>query len=348
MSKRITMLMLVLLVAVTAFAQTEAASEKAPRLTLVDPLKDFGTVAKGEKLTHAFQIKNTGTADLEILAARPACGCTVADFDKVIKPGQTGKIVSAVDTAAFSGPISKSVTIETNDPAAPTAQITISATVKPYVEVHPVGYVRFNLLQGEVDSETLTVYSEETEPFEIVRVETPQEWIKVDAKKLDKPLPNLGRAGQTQYGLIVTVGGPDARTGPLSERVRIVTNSKHQPEYFVNVTGVIRPTYRVDPAGGVNFGEVAPNDPNATRSFVVKSLNMKAPESFVVTKAESNVPGVKAAVKPTATKGEYEITLAVDDKAKAGNIDGVVKVYTTDKVRPVADVPVKGTIKAKS
>ena len=349
MSKRITTLMLVLLVALSAVAQQSetAASDKAPRLTLVDPIKDFGTVAKGEKLTHTFQIKNNGTADLEILAARPACGCTVADFDKVIKPGQTGKITSAVDTAAFSGPISKSVTLETNDPVAPTAQITISATVKPYVEIHPVGYVRYNLLQGETDSQTLTMYSEETEPFEIVRVETPQDWIKVDYKKLDTPLPNLGRQGQAQYGLIFTVGGPDARTGPLSERVRIVTNSKHQPEYFVSVTGVIRPTYRVDPAGGINFGEVAPNEPNATRSFVVKSLNFKTPEAFVVTKAESNVPGVRAAVKPAAAKGEYEITLAVDDKAKAGNIDGIVKVYTNDKVRPVADVPVRGVIKAK-
>ena len=349
MSKRIFTLMLVLLVAVAAFAQTEkAAGDKAPRLTLVDPVKDFGTVAKGEKLSYTFQIKNTGTADLEILAARPACGCTVAEFDKVIKPGQTGKIVSNVDTSGFTGPIAKSVTLETNDPAAPTAQVTISATVKPYVDVHPAGFVRYNLLQGDVEAQSVTLYSEESEPLEIVRVETPQEWIKVDYKKLDEPNPTIGKQGQNQYRLIFTVGGPDARTGPLAERVRIVTNSKHQPEYFVNVTGVIRPTYRVEPAGGVNFGEVAPNDENAKRSFLVKSLNLKQPESFVVTKAESNVAGLKADVKPTANKGEYEITLAVDEKAKAGQLDGIVKVYTSDKLRPVADVPVKGTIKAKS
>ena len=110
MSKRITILTVALLVAISgvAIAQTEAEA-KTPRLTVVEPIKDFGTVAKGEKLKWTFTVKNTGTADLEILAARPACGCTVAEFDKVIKPGQSGKVVSAVDTASFSGPIAKTI-----------------------------------------------------------------------------------------------------------------------------------------------------------------------------------------------------------------------------------------------
>src|SRR5207248_7457492 len=66
-------------------AEKDAAEDKGPRLTIVEPVKDFGTVAKGEKLDWAFQIKNTGTTDLQIISAKPGCGCTVADFDKVIK-----------------------------------------------------------------------------------------------------------------------------------------------------------------------------------------------------------------------------------------------------------------------
>src|SRR5688572_19883196 len=131
MSKRMTIITLALVLAVAApfaTAQDKASTEKpAPRLTLVEPLKDFGTVAKGEKITHAFLVKNTGNADLEIIAARPACGCTVADFDEIIKPGQTGKVTAHVDTVSFAGPTSKSVTLETNDPNTPSAQLTISA-----------------------------------------------------------------------------------------------------------------------------------------------------------------------------------------------------------------------------
>ncbi|MGH9420648.1 MAG: DUF1573 domain-containing protein, partial [Thermoanaerobaculia bacterium] len=73
--------------AAAAEKKAEPAKDAAPRLTIIEPLKDYGTIPKGEKLTWSFEVKNTGDADLQIIAAKPGCGCTVADFDKVIKPG---------------------------------------------------------------------------------------------------------------------------------------------------------------------------------------------------------------------------------------------------------------------
>ena len=134
-SKRILVVMIAVLVALTAalaFAadsrpkakktatrrrrSREGSREGARASRIVEPVKDYGTVAKGEKLDWAFLVKNTGDADLQIIAAKPGCGCTVADFDKVIKPGETGKVTAHVDTTAFAGPIAKTVTLETNDP----------------------------------------------------------------------------------------------------------------------------------------------------------------------------------------------------------------------------------------
>ena len=353
MSKRLfsmTLALALVVMAPFAVAQEKATTEtKAPRLTLVEPIKDFGTVPKGEKLDWSFEIKNTGSADLEILAAKPACGCTVADFDKVIKPGQTGKVTAHVDTAAFAGPISKPVTLETNDPNTPTAQITISAIVKPFVEAYPVGYVRFNMIQGDVEKQSVTIYTEEEEPFEIVNVEAPQDWIKVETAKLEGPnvVPQIGRKGANQYRLDITVGGPDAKVGPLAEKVRIVTNSKHQPEYWVSVAGVVRPPFRVDPTG-INFGEVAPSDSAATRTISIRSNNLKTPGMFSVTKVESGVAGVTANVAPTDRPGEFSVTLQVAKDAKPGSIDGNVTLYTNDTAKPTVVIPVKGTIKTTS
>jgi hypothetical protein len=345
----VTLAFALMIAAPLAMGQEKSSTEAkgGPRLTLVEPVKDFGTVPKGQKLDWSFEIKNTGTSDLEILAAKPACGCTVADFDKVIKPGATGKISAHVDTTAFTGAISKAVMLETNDPAAPSAQVTITALVKPIVEGYPTGLVRFNLLQGEVGKETITLYSEEETPFEIVSIDSPQEWIVVEAQKNPTPLPNLGRPGQNQYKLNVTVGGPDTRIGPLAEKVRIVTNSKQQPEYWLSVSGVIRPTFRVEPTG-INFGEVAPSDPAATRTVKLRSNSLKAPEEFAVTKAESNIVGVTAAVKPTDNKGEYEVTLQIGKDAKPGALDGSITIQTNDKVKPTVTVPVKGMVKAST
>ncbi|HEY8132871.1 MAG TPA: DUF1573 domain-containing protein [Thermoanaerobaculia bacterium] len=347
----VTMAFLVALVASFATAQekTKKATsepEKAPRLTIVEPIKEYGEVPKGDKLDWSFLIKNTGSADLQIIAAKPGCGCTVADFDKVIKPGETGKVTAHVDTTNFNGPIAKTVTLETNDPAAPTSQLTIHAVVKPYVEAYPAGFVRFNQLQGEVATQSITLYSDEDEPFEIKDVQVPGDWVKVTYKKLEDSarVANIGKPGQNQYKVDITVGGPDAKIGPMADKVRILTNSKHSPEYPVSVTGVIRPTYRVEPTA-LNFGEVAPSDAAATRSVLLHSNDMKTPEQFVVTKVETTVPGITTAFKPLAQKGDYEVTLQVAKDAKPGDIDGNVKIYTSDKVNPVVTLPVKGTIK---
>ncbi|HEX3069429.1 MAG TPA: DUF1573 domain-containing protein [Thermoanaerobaculia bacterium] len=369
-SKRILIIMIAVLVALTAaisFAADEPAkakkadapsekkeAEKAPRLTIVEPVKDYGTIPKGEKLDWAFVVKNTGNADLQIIAAKPGCGCTVADFDKVIKPGESGKVTAHVDTTAFAGPIAKTVTLETNDLTTPTSQLTIHAIVKPYVEAFPAGFVRFNLLQGDADVQTVTIYSDEDDPFQITGVEVPaaepgkDAWIKASYEKITNEAdlaPNVGKPGQAQYHVKITVGGPDARVGPIAEKVRIVTNSKHQPEYFVSVSGVVRPPFRVEPSV-MNFGEVAPADVAATRMVMLHSNNMKTPESFVVSKAESSNSAVVTSVKPGANKGEYEVTLQIAKDAKPGDLDGTVKIFTNDKVIPVVTVPMKATIKA--
>jgi hypothetical protein len=351
MSKRLFSTMLVLSLALTApfaVAQEKASTDsvKGPRLTLVEPVKDFGTVPKGQKLDWSFEVKNTGTSDLEILAAKPGCGCTVADFDKIIKPGQTGKVTAHVDTTNFAGPIAKPVTLETNDTTTPNAQLTITAVVKPYVDAFPAGFVRFNMIQGESVKQSVTLFSEDEEPFEITKIESPQDWIKVDYKKAEgADVQKVGRAGQTQYKMDITVGGPDTHIGPLAEKIHILTNSKYQPEYWVSVSGIIRPTYRVEPTA-VNFGEVAATDTAATRTILLRSNDLKTPEKFVVDKAESGVAGVTANVKPTANKGEYELTLQVAKDAKPGVLDGSILVHTNDAIRPVVTIPVKGMVKS--
>lgn len=225
-----------------AFAQFDTTgAARAPHLTLLELTKDFGTVTKGEKLTWSFEVKNTGTADLQILAAKPLCSCTVVDFAKVIKTGESGKVTAHVDTTNFAGSISKSVQLDTNDPAAARVLVTITAIVKPYVEAHPAAFVRF-VLQGVAETQSILLYSEEIEPFEIVNIESPHKWIRVAAVKTigEDILPKLGREGQNQYRIDITVDGGEAPVGPLAENIHLVTNSKHQPDYWLSVSGIVR------------------------------------------------------------------------------------------------------------
>lgn len=341
-------------VSITGFASPQvkpAAAEKpaaAPKLTVVEPLKDFGTIPKGEKIDWSFVVKNTGTSDLQILSVEPTCGCTVADFDKVIKPGASGKVTAHVDTAQFSGPIQKAVNIRTNDPDAPSAQLTINAIVKPYVEAYPAGFLRYNVMHGETQAQSFVLYSEEELPFEIQKIEVPGNHVKATFTKIEKEeeRAKVGRAGQNQYRVDVVLGGPDVQTGPIAEKMRIYSNSKRQPEYNVTLTGLIRPRFTVAPSI-LNFGEVMAGDAAASRIITLETMNRTAPEAFQVTKVESGNPGVVAELKATEQKGRFEVSIKLTEGAKPGLLDSSLKIHTNDEINPIVTIPMKGLVREK-
>lgn len=130
-----------LLAAVAAAAPCAPARSAAPvgphaRLVVVESTFDAGTVDRGTKVVHAFGVRNTGVAPLT-LDVKPHCGCTVADFDKIVAPGDTGTITLSIDTTRFKGPITKSATVTTNDPASTSIELSLSSTVRVPIDVTP-------------------------------------------------------------------------------------------------------------------------------------------------------------------------------------------------------------------
>ena len=76
---------------------------------------DWGTIAEGEKMTHIFKFKNTGTNDMIISDAHGSCGCTVPEWPKEpIKPGKTSQIKVIFDSKGKAGDQTKNVTVTAN------------------------------------------------------------------------------------------------------------------------------------------------------------------------------------------------------------------------------------------
>ena len=113
-----------------------------PSAQPLEPVKEFEIVPKGNKIHHTFEIKNGGDATLELTAVKPACGCTVTEFDQFIQAGQVGRIRATVATDNFNGMIAKTIAVFTNDPDNPKIQLTIKADIKPYLGSNP-GYARY-------------------------------------------------------------------------------------------------------------------------------------------------------------------------------------------------------------
>ncbi|HUI92806.1 MAG TPA: DUF1573 domain-containing protein [Chitinivibrionales bacterium] len=110
----------------------------APKIEVDESAYDCGIVAEGkiDKLHAQFVVKNSGDATLTISNVCPGCGCTVVRFDTTIQPGKTGLIASTVTIANYhSGPITKYVTVQSNASNNPALQLSISAVIKPVIDV---------------------------------------------------------------------------------------------------------------------------------------------------------------------------------------------------------------------
>ncbi len=60
---------------------------------------DFGEIEEGEKVSHVFKFKNTGSEPLVISKAQGSCGCTVPDWPREpIPPGAEGEIKVQYDS----------------------------------------------------------------------------------------------------------------------------------------------------------------------------------------------------------------------------------------------------------
>lgn len=76
---------------------------------------NFGKITEGDQVTHVFNFKNTGTANLVITDVRASCGCTSPSWPKeIIKPGETNSILVKYNSEGREGKFNKGVTVYCN------------------------------------------------------------------------------------------------------------------------------------------------------------------------------------------------------------------------------------------
>ena len=94
---------------------TTLRDKKIPVISFKNKNYDFGVLIEGEKVSHVFKFKNTGTADLVITKVSSSCGCTVVDFSNApVPPGGEGKIEVVFNSAGTRGYQHKKIRVLAN------------------------------------------------------------------------------------------------------------------------------------------------------------------------------------------------------------------------------------------
>jgi len=100
-----------------------------PQALLDIARKDFGAVAQGEVLIAEFPIRNAGDRRLIVSASAACCGAAT-DEALIVQPGQVETLRIEVDSARWSGQLSRTDWFTTNDPELPRFSVTVTADVR--------------------------------------------------------------------------------------------------------------------------------------------------------------------------------------------------------------------------
>lgn len=100
-------------------------------ITFKETSIDFGDLTQGDKVSHTFQLTNTGTAPLIISNVAATCGCTVPSWPKEpIAPGKTAEIQVSFNSTGKMGKQNSVVRIYSNA-SEPIEKVSLISNVIP-------------------------------------------------------------------------------------------------------------------------------------------------------------------------------------------------------------------------
>ena len=123
----------VLTTAVFAAGTAAATKTNQPVITFDAMRYNFGVIEHHHTVTHLYRVTNSGNAVLHIKDVAAVCGCTSTVIGKMeLAPGESTDI-QAVFTPEkrFTGAVSKTIRVRSDDPSHPTLTLRFFAKVLP-------------------------------------------------------------------------------------------------------------------------------------------------------------------------------------------------------------------------
>ncbi len=184
-----------------------------PKIAMSGKTKlDFGTFAANQEPRDKIDIVNNGDAELIIKNIRETCGCAARKISsKKIAPGKKATLTISLKKNSMSGPFSKAVYVESNDPKTRFLYIPISGNAVPLVKIYPKKYLYMGTLKTG-------------KPYEFkFRIEALKDGVKLELAKPKANFPietELKESKQKNYMLSVTAT-PDKVSRLLSAELEI-------------------------------------------------------------------------------------------------------------------------------
>ncbi len=310
----------------------------SPKAMLSETRHDFGTVRQGEKVTHAFSLKNEGDEPLFLQVAGITVPGLTARLRPVIPPGQEAAIRIVWDTSKFDGPIAAAVNLRSNDPALPEIALAVRVNVRPSIALSPHGAVFLSVWRGESGSGSVRVINYEERSLTILKLRTEGQHFNASTKTI---VP--GKEFE-----VTVVASTDAAPGRYKGYVELLTNRPDHPPLRVVVNLIVKGEIHVEPEtvdfGRISIEAVRRNPKLAGYLTQTMALN-KRKGSLKILRIESDLGFLIPEFTPAGPSASFRLDLRLmPERLVPGPISGSVTITTDDATVQRLSIPVTGTL----
>ena len=147
-----------------------------PKIQFATNMYNYGRQIAGTLVNYKFVFTNTGDQMLEVPAAQGSCHCTTAgDWTRQVEPGKTGIIPVTFNSTGFSGQLTRTVTITSNDKTQPTVVLQLTGTIWKPIEINPaMAYFTVSPDSSSAPSTVVHIVSNMEEPLAVFAPESNQ------------------------------------------------------------------------------------------------------------------------------------------------------------------------------
>jgi len=265
----------------------------------------------------------------------------VTEFDKVIPPGGVGKVTASLDTTHYKGPISKGITVTTNDGSKTPVVLQLKVEVVTAIDVQPNDTISVAGKVGALKPAAVTVSSTDGRAFDVLAVKAdPSLTVSV------KPAADHNGARRTANGGTVASGASrymvtitpkaDVPVGRSLATVTLTTNHPDGESVPVHVSLVVSGDVRVSPETLV----LTPLGTTANHVTISKAQG----EALRILGVESSDPELVADVRTVAKGRQYDISVKYVGKPNRGVLRWSITVKTNERHQRSIVIPVVGAV----
>lgn len=250
-------------------------------------------------------------------------------YDRVVMPGETGKIPISLKTTSVSGPLTKSVTITTNvqDSAKATIVLKINGQVWQPVQVTPRSAAFGRITLDKVDEgpvRKLTIVSNVEGDLKLTDIKSTNPAFRAEVTPIEP-----GK----KYELIVSVVAP-LKPGNNSGKINIATSIAETPKLVVPVYAYITSPVDVTPA---KLALPVVRSQDLTRHFYIRSNNNKP---LKISEIKSSNPDLKLQLTDIRNALTYRLTVDVPKSYKPASGGDTISFKTDNSALPLVSIPI--------